>query len=101
MAWLVDDVVCDFAAIYGIRIDPEVGDFAGLSGPLFLRMASRLPVYKGAVHTRVLMLDRDGSPSPREPARSGSQMLDATPLMLGTHPLLREFTEYSTVPAGT
>jgi hypothetical protein len=93
-------VVCDFQAIYRIRIDPDTGDFAGLTGPQFLRYASRLPAYEGAVQNRIRVLERDkeaGSTAP-EPAVT---MLDATPLMVTTHPLLAGLVEYTAAPPPT
>ncbi len=92
-------MVCDFQAIYRIRIDPDTGDFAGLTGPQFLRYASRLPAYEGAVQNRIYVFRRDednrGNSAPTSPATT---MLDATPLMLQSHPLLSQFIEYTTAP---
>ncbi|HWB38436.1 MAG TPA: hypothetical protein VHA75_20660 [Rugosimonospora sp.] len=41
--------MADFLAIYHLRINPEFGDLGGLSGFEFLRYATRLPAYRGAV----------------------------------------------------
>lgn len=91
-------MVCDFQAIYRLHIDPDAGDLAGLTGPQFLRLASRLPAFDGAVRVRIRVLSEERStPEPTGPAPA-AQMLDATPLMLTTHPLLAQFIEYSTAP---
>jgi hypothetical protein len=46
-------VVCDFQAIYQLRINPQFGEFADLSGYELLRYASRLPAYQGAVANEI------------------------------------------------
>ena len=74
-------MVCDFLAIYHLRIDPETGDFAGLHGFQFVRYAYRLPAYTGAVAALVAAV-RDDTPDPG----SGQQMVPGTTLALQAHP---------------
>jgi hypothetical protein len=88
-------VVCDFQAIYRIRIDPDTGDFAGLTGPQFLRYASRLPGYQGVMRIRAQHAEQ---PPPDAGTTAAGQALDASPLMLTTQPLLAGFIEYSAAP---
>lgn len=94
-------MVCDFLAIYHLRIDPDVEDFAGLSAPAFFRYATRLPRYDGAVSSRIQQWrdesgqDQPGTPAalptgPGEPAR----MVEMTPQNLLTDPLLSQYIEY-------
>jgi hypothetical protein len=93
--FLVDDMVCDFAAIYHRDIDPESGDFAGMTGPQFARYASRLPLYEGAVRARLARLrDDDETPAAAPEAAPVVATFDATPLALTTNPLLMHFIEY-------
>lgn len=82
MAAALDAVVCDFLAIYHLRIDPESDDFAGLTGFQFLRYAYRLPSYTGAVAALVAAVRDD---SPDAPAAS-QQMVPGTALALQAHP---------------
>jgi hypothetical protein len=43
----IEEIECDFAAIYGIR------DMWSLDGPYFVRFASRLIYYEGAVQGKI------------------------------------------------
>jgi hypothetical protein len=51
------DLESDFSAIHGLRIDPWAGEWAGLSGPKFFRMAQRLAAYRGVIRARLLAED--------------------------------------------
>jgi len=46
-------MIADFQAIYGLRIDPDNDEWAGLSGAQFWPMAHRLYAYKGAIRMRL------------------------------------------------
>lgn len=94
-------MVCDFQARYHLRIDPEVGDFAGLSASQFFRYATRLPTYEGAVAYRLEQFNaqREGQqPAAPMPAAGEApqtaQMIEATPENLLTNPLLAQYIEY-------
>ena|ERR1043165_8236301 len=54
----IEEIECDFAAIYGIQ------DMWSLDGPKFVRFASRLPWYEGAVRGKIIRdtteLDENG-----------------------------------------
>ena len=56
----IEEIECDFAAIYGMQ------DMWSLDGPKFVRFASRLPLYEGAVRYQISMdykdsVDEDGN----------------------------------------
>lgn len=91
--------MCDFLAIYRLRVDPAAGDLAGLTGPQFLRYATRLPAYDGAV-TALFARERArrDEPPPAAEAAPGVRMVEATPLTLTTDPLLRQFISYGQAP---
>jgi hypothetical protein len=95
VAWLTDDLVCDFAAIYHRAIDPDGGDFAGLTGPQFA--PPRIPaaaVYQGPVRARLAAMPDEPATAAASSAQPVVATFEATPLMLTTHPLLMQFGEY-------
>lgn len=94
-------MVCDFLAIYHLRIDPDIEDFAGLTGPAFWRYATRLPRYDGAVASRIQQWrDERGHDQPAGPAAlapgpgDAGRVVEMTPQNLLTDPLLSQFIEY-------
>lgn len=85
-------MVCDFLHIYGLRIDPEAGEFADLSSVQWIRYASRLTTYDGVVSAR-LRAFREETHSDPAPAPAGQQ-IEASPQNLTTNPLLAHFIDY-------
>lgn len=74
---VLDDVACDFQAIYHLRINPQWGEFAGLTGYEFLRYASRLPVYQGAVANEVLRVTQSmPNPADEQPSIYSPEFAD-------------------------
>ena len=49
MLWQMEEVVSDMSAVHHLLMEPEAGDYAGLSGARFLKLAERLVHYPGAV----------------------------------------------------
>lgn len=62
----LDDLRSDFSAIH--RID----DMYALSGPDFMRLAYRLPVYQGVMQARLRLQDMDNQHPQRQPTTATS-----------------------------
>jgi hypothetical protein len=77
-------VACDFLAVYHLRINPQFGEFGDLTGYEFLRYASRLPVYRGAVANEVARVTQVAEPS----TQGGTEMLPSD------HPLFADLIDF-------
>jgi len=67
----LDDIEADFVAIYHLL------EYGVLDGPKFLRLASRLPLYEGAVRRRLELEQSAQQPAPvqaSEDFRPGEKM---------------------------
>lgn len=76
------DVTADFDRFYRRWIDPEFGDFGGLSGAQFFTRAERLVAYDGAVTWWLRAQVRpteDTAPEPIPGTPPGANVVDLTP----------------------
>lgn len=64
----------------------------------FLRYASRLPCYDGAVaaafRRRSDAIESEAAPTPAPPGPQSASVIDASPLNLRTNPLLTQYVDY-------
>ena len=71
--WILEslqDLAADFTAIYHMTIDPELGEYCGLTGPRFVSLALRIMAFPGVMRMRLQneIVERENAPQDLTPA---------------------------------